>query len=163
MHFERIDPLDAPQPEVEAAVLAGEETAAADEVADLRPLASDESRAGANAIAVAARTNQAQAQPIFSVAHIIPQQRGAIVEIGNENIQVAVVVKVEHVSSSADAGHLGAERDLSKRSVANIGKEMIGLGIRIAAASAVDLRIHVAIGHQQIEIATYRSRSPSQS
>ena len=30
---------------------------------------------------------------------------------------------------------------------------MIGLGVRTAAAGAVDLRIHVAIGHPQIEVA----------
>ena len=138
---------------MKAAVLAGEETAAADEVADLRPLASDEPRSSANAIAVAACTNQAQAQPIPPVAHIVSQQRGPVVEIGNENIQVAVVVKVEHVGAAADAGHLGAERDGSERSIATIGKKVIGLGISTAAAGAVNLRIHVTVGYQQIEVA----------
>ena len=63
------------------------------------------------------------------------------------------MVKVEDVGSSADAGHFRAERNLRKRSVANIGKKVIGLRVCTTAAGAVNLRVHVTIGHQQIEVA----------
>ena len=91
-HFERIDPVVPAQTKVEAPTFACEETAATYQIAVLYMPAGHQSHSGADAVPVAVGADEFESQPMFSVDHIVPEQGGSVVEIGNEEIQIAARV-----------------------------------------------------------------------
>ena len=100
--MQRIRPACRTQAEVHASVAAAQEALAAEHVPPLFLAAAPQYDLRANGLAVFSRAHKAQAEPVMISGRLVVQQGGPAVEIGDEQIHAAVVVKISSHRAATD-------------------------------------------------------------
>ena len=145
---QRIYPGRRTQAKVHAPVAAAQKALAAEHIPPLPLAAAPQYDLRADGLAVFPRTHKAQTEPVMAGGRLVVQQGGPTVEVGDEQIYAAIVVKIPSHRAATNRP-IFAQLDEAKMAGV-IGEQVIGLRVGRATARAFDLRIHVPVGHEQV-------------
>ena len=90
------------QTQVDAGIIAGQITTSTLNLRNLKPSLHPSLHCRSDGIAITLFPDQFQGQPVSTVTHVVPQQVERTCIVGNQDIDVAVIVDVSEGRASAD-------------------------------------------------------------
>src|SRR5262245_19253864 len=121
---------------------------------DLGPTVTDNADPRSDPATIRPSSGQLHDNPVTPVSPLIDQQTRRGIGIVHQNVQVTVVVRIGKGRTSSgtfkrDPGP-GLRRDIGKRPIAEIAVKTLRLKISSRDLPAIDLRIDVAVGKEQV-------------
>src|SRR6266446_5706332 len=115
----------------------------------------------ANRVAVALGADQFQAEPVMVKLLIVAQEQRRAVDLGHDDVEVAVAIDVGEGGAAADDGFediaaaflRGHRHETHALTGAAVPKKLRRLAIRLAGMDFLDFLFDVAVGRQDVEAA----------
>src|SRR2546425_5599467 len=110
----------------------------------------------ADGINICLRTHQSDAEPMVSVANLVPQQNRRAIVLGHKNIHAAVVVKISQRKSAG--GQLFREDGATRRADVletspGVLKQNHRFKIIYVWELLLDHQVRVTVRHEEVEVA----------
>src|SRR5579863_5418431 len=136
-------------------IVLGKIASAADDLVRLNQISGRDSQSCVQSESVALCSLQFKADPMVFGTALGAQDHRLAFKIFNHNVNSPIIEQVAEGHAPADLGNLNGRTrkfaDVLKRSIALVQKQEFGLEIFYASMDARYLRVHVAVGHKEIE------------